>query len=295
MNKLQAFKRFGVSGFVAVAGLAGMIPQAAQAGTAEAEAIVQFDDVQIQLLNGAGAVLIPNLWNISVAEVSTGASASQPISPDLNSVGLTPCPVTPIAVVSAAGSGPAFSDSSAFVDCSTPFADAGNSAFAFATGDDEEASAFGEYTIVSELFTVQAGDTLDVIQGTFFGSVFAEVTDFEIPIKAAEANYIATYDIFLDDVLVNGAPVLTNTASVLNTNGTLGPLVDTADFGDPLAPDFVDLDYTFLQDGEARIAFFAREEAAVTVNRTTPEPSTVLGLLGVMGAGIFSNRRRKKQ
>ena len=295
MNKL--FKGLAISGFVAVGGFNVIIPQAVRAGSVFARSEVSFENVTLELIDNDGSGDgIANVWNLAEVAVTAGGDVIPPPVGPTEARGPSSCPIfleTPLSLSNPLDTN-AFGTASAgaSIDCTTPqlssnvFAEVDLSGSGPAQGNTES-----RYTLVvptQSAFAVTQGDTLD-LNGMVEASSEVTISGYELgDEKFGETDVQARYDVFLDEVLVFSGPDFFIEIDRKDLDGTVT---------DSILEVLDNIDYTFGSDGLARVDFLARVNTTARIRQgnDVPEPSTVLGLLGVMGVGIFSNRRRKKQ
>lgn len=277
------------------------IPQAAQAGTIRARSTVDFTEVTLELIDNDGSGDgIANVWTEAFGGVNAGGNVTPPPTPgvfvsDGPSL-LTDGPLDTRTLIGGTApldsNGPNFADGSAEISLSGNILTTGNDAEVFLTGEGPSVGAGeGEYTVFTPSFAsgnpfaVTEGDTLD-LEGFLNTELFVEITDWEPgDTKIAEADYTATYEILLNGEVVFTAPVLADELNLVNANDSLTETSSVI---------LDDIDYTFENDGFAEVAFFAREQAEGTNSQTTPEPSSLAGLLALGGISFLLKRRNRR-
>ncbi len=266
----------------AILGLASFatlgVAQEAQAGTVTSSSTVAFEDVTLTLNGDSVVELFFDTVN-GTSFVDLDGNSDD----DLFASGPLQCPNSLTGSASATVPN-GVSNSGATVDCTTDFVDTSNFAETEMTGNQGQANALGAYTIFTQNFDVVAGDFLD-LTGTLNAEVFAEIEDWSPgETKTAAADFLGTYEVFLDNVVVFRGPPLDLAVALVNQNG----IETDAIINFPLDG----FDYTFDDSGSARIQFSAREQASSSIARA-PEPSAVISLTTVGIAALVSRNKRK--
>ncbi|WP_157951131.1 PEP-CTERM sorting domain-containing protein [Cyanothece sp. BG0011] len=278
----------GVIGLLTATSLG--IVQEAQAGTITASSDLAFEDVELTL---NGNTIVPLF--INTVQGSSGVNLDGNSNDDNFFVPNRSCGETPISGVASAIVPNGSANGGATIDClNGSVTDASNFANLSITGNQGDASAFGEYTIFTNDFEVNAGDFLD-LEGLFTATVAASIDGWRPDdLKSVNANYTATYSVFLDDIEVFTAPTLFDGVSLTNENRSINRtnFINGAQLPIPL--DIGTLaDYEFLNSGSARIEFFAREQVSARIEReSVPEPSALIGLSAI-GIGALVSRKKK--
>lgn len=278
INKMTA----GVIGLLTATSLG--IVQEAQAATVRSSSVANFENVTLNLVNPDGTTnLIPLFFNTIEGNGSLTLDGNS--DSDFFAAGPSQCPVS-LSDTSNASVPNGFANSGAGVNCADiSVIEANNFAEIEMTGNQGEARAIGAYTIFSDTFQVNPGDLVD-LSGSFSAEVLAEIIGWTPETtKTAAADFLGTYEIFVDDEVVFQGPRLDLAVALVNQNG----LVMDSDSG-PL--DGIDFEVPEGVSGLARIQLSAREQASGSIARDVPEPSALIGLSAI-GVGALLSRKKK--
>jgi hypothetical protein len=261
------------------------IAQQAQAIMVKSDSQVNFRDVSLTLNNGN---VVPLFFNTIQGNAFVTLDG-QTDAPGGFSEGPFMCPKNLTNTVGASVTN-GTANGGATADCSDQMLlQASNFANTMLTGNLGQANSAGLYTFASQDFDVVSGDFLD-LKGFVKAQLLAEVKDF-VPgpgeSATANADYVLTYNVFLNNSLVFSGPLLSDSVSVINQNG-----IDTDSVPEIALDDLpFPVDYTFTDGGTARVQFSGREQASSSVRQTVPEPSALISLASL---GIVALVSRKK-
>ncbi|MDJ0729563.1 MAG: PEP-CTERM sorting domain-containing protein [Crocosphaera sp.] len=302
----------GILGLTSAATLG--VAQQAQAGTVKATADLTVTDVTVELTNvGGTSSVIPLFFETVNGVAEVGPFPGKPGEPviDAYAEGPVQCPVNLVGGASAS-IGPNVTNSGSSVNCLTNTATVTAFANTMLT-DNGSSNGIGAYTIFTGGFPVAVGDFVD-FNGLLNLVVEAEISGYdEGEMKTAAADFLGTYEIFVDNELVFAGPELDFAVALVNQNGfevpapiatippTPFPLENFSvdDLPNPTGNPDGPVDYTFVAadfangtNGNAEIQFSVRQQVSASNMQDAPEPSAVISLAAV-GVGALISRKRK--
>ncbi len=276
----------GILGIASAATLG--VAQEAQAGRVEATASLTAEDVTVELTDITGTTsVIPLFFDTVNGSAFVGPFPGKigPSDSDAYANGPVQCPVD-LAGAASANVPNGFTNTSSSVNCVTNIATVSAIADTAIDGDGSS-NGIGAYTIFSDEFTVAAGDFLD-FDGIANILVHGIIEEYEPgKMKTAAADFLGTYEIFLDGDLVFAGPELDFAVALVNQNGEEDIILEDIDFDD------LGVDYTFEAGGQAEIQFSARSQVSTSSMQGVPEPSAVISLAAV-GVGALVSRNKRK-